>query len=158
MSSNPAYIGPGYWAAWHIKAMKADTRDKKVEVARNISIDVLNFPCDVCNKDAKEYIKNNSMLPHVDNPKPLSLFNWTVDFHNYVNIKLRKKIGKVSHEQAYLMWDKNSLCIKNCGLTENDILDEEVKSYEDNTDDENTDEENTDEDEKTQNKIVMQRY
>mgnify|MGYP003628185089 CR=1 FL=1 len=131
MSSNPAYIGPGYWAAWHIKSMKADTREKKAETARSISIDVLNFPCNDCNKDAREYVKTHSLLDPINDSDPLSLFNWTVDFHNFVNQKLKKKIGSLTHETAKRMWSEDSICIENCGVDEDDILDKRDSDSED---------------------------
>ena len=122
MSSNPAYIGPGYWAAWHIKSLKADNREKKTETARSIVIDVINFPCKECNKDAKEYVRTHPMLEAINSDDPHSLFNWTVDFHNYVNLKLRKKVGSISYENAQRMWNEDSICVGDCGLDEEEIL------------------------------------
>ena len=28
--SNPKYIGPGYWASWHIKTLLTDNKEKKL--------------------------------------------------------------------------------------------------------------------------------
>lgn len=124
MSSNPAYIGPGYWASWHIKGLKADTREKKLELARCISIDVLYFPCEACQKDASEYIRTNSMYTAINSDDPFSMFNYTVDFHNYVNLKLKKSIGTLDYENARIIWTKHSSCFNNCGLEEEDIKEE----------------------------------
>jgi hypothetical protein len=121
MSTNPAYIGPGYWASWHIKALKADTKDKKLEVARCISIDVLNFPCGFCQKDASEYIRTHPMYSYINNDDPYSMFYYTVDFHNYVNLKLRKSIGSVDHDTAIRMWNEIDICVGDCGLEEDDV-------------------------------------
>lgn len=133
MSSNPAYIGPGYWAAWHIKALKADTREKKLEVARSISIDVLNFPCEVCHKDASEYIRTHPMYEAINSEDPYSIFYYTVDFHNHVNLKLHKSIGSVDHDTARRMWEENGVCVGDCGLEESEIdRDERPRSTDSN--------------------------
>lgn len=121
MSSNPAYIGPGYWASWHIKSLKANTKDKKLEVARCISIDVINFPCKVCHKDASEYIRTHPMYSAINSEDPYSMFYYTVDFHNYVNLKLKKPIGSVDYQTAIRMWNETSICVGDCGLEEEDI-------------------------------------
>lgn len=121
MSTNPAYIGPGYWAAWHIKSLKADNKEKKLEVARSISIDVLNFPCGFCQKDASEYIRTHPMHAAITSDDPYSLFYYTIDFHNYVNLKLKKPIGSIDYETAIRMWRETDVCVGDCGLREEDI-------------------------------------
>ena len=80
MSSNPKYIGPGYWAAWHLKSIHADTELKKAEIARNIAIDISNFPCLECREHAKKFVSRNNLVKPVKNKDPLSLFNWYCRF------------------------------------------------------------------------------
>lgn len=101
--------------------MKADNKEKKLEVARSISIDVLNFPCGFCQKDASEYIRTHSMHAAISSDDPYSLFYYTVDFHNYVNLKLKKSIGSVDYETAIRMWRETDVCVGDCGLEEEDI-------------------------------------
>ena len=114
-NNSPEYFGPGYWIAWHLKAYKADTYIKKTEVSRSIVIDVSNIPCKTCKHDALGYMRDNQLISFVENNKdPLSLFKWTVKFHNFVNKKLDKE--EVSLEQAIEMWNGNSICLEeDCG-------------------------------------------
>lgn len=119
MSSNPEYIGPGYWAAWHIKSLQADGKEKKSEVARNIAIDIAYFPCMKCRTHAKEYVKSKPLMPAVRSLDKLSLFKWTVDFHNAVNLRLGKPM--INWQQAEKMWSGEGVCLEDCGM------DEEIK-------------------------------
>jgi hypothetical protein len=125
MSSNPKHIGPGYWANWHSISLYADTREKKAELARNIVVAVDKFPCrEPCRKDAIKYIKSNPLLSAVDSKDPLSLFKWTVNFHNYVNSKLNKTI--FTWVEAKEAWSgKGGICFENCGVSEDEIDREE---------------------------------
>jgi hypothetical protein len=114
-NNSPDYFGPGYWIAWHLKAYKANTYRKKAEASRSIVIDVSNIPCEKCRKDALEYMRNNQLITSVENKKDeLSLFKWTVLFHNFVNKKLGKEI--ITLEQAIELWNGNNVCLEeDCG-------------------------------------------
>lgn len=127
MSANPKHIGPGYWANWHTISLKANNRHKKAELARNIVSAIDNFPCENCRKDSITYIKSNPLLKVVDDKDPLSLFNWTIDFHNHVNNKLDKKI--LTYEMAKKIWSgEDLLCVGNCGLSESEIKPEKEEN------------------------------
>lgn len=134
MSSNPKYIGPGYWASWHLKALQATDKTRKEEVARSIVIDISNFPCKNCREDSIEYIKKYPILPAVNSNEPLSVFKWTVNFHNYVNLKLNKSV--LNWREAKEAWEGESMCFENCGVSEEDI-----KKEDDNEEEELIDEE-----------------
>tara|TARA_R100000664_G_C2733793_1_gene123770 strand:- start:243 stop:614 length:372 start_codon:yes stop_codon:yes gene_type:complete len=113
-NNSPEYFGPGYWISWHLKAYKANTYEKKVEVSRSIVIDVSNLPCMTCRKDALEYIRKNQLMPSVKDKDPLSIFKWTVKFHNFVNEKLGKEI--VNFQTAEEMWNGSAVCLEEeCG-------------------------------------------
>jgi hypothetical protein len=133
MSSNPKHIGPGYWALFHSNSLVANTRDKKALIGKIIVMAIDNFPCrDPCRKDAIAYIKKNPILPAVDSNDELSLFKWTVDFHNHVNLKLNK--STYTWLEAKNAWSgKEGICFEDCGLSENEIEKEEdiiiIKSY-----------------------------
>ena len=117
MSSDPKYLGPGYWASFHIKSRQADTYEKKSETARSIAIDIVNFPCLNCRNHAKDYVRNNPLLPAVrDNKDKLSLFKWTVDFHNAVNLRLGKPM--INWEKAEKLWSGENVCVGDCGFEE----------------------------------------
>ena len=121
MEYNPKYLGPGYWASWHIKSIYCDTLQKKGEVARNIALDIKNFPCIKCQDHAKYYVSKNPLMKAVKNKDPMSMFKWTVDFHNEVNMRLNKKT--FTYEEALLKWNGSRFCKENC-----DHSDEEEQS------------------------------
>lgn len=113
MSTDPKYLGPGYWASWHLKSIHADTSRKKAEIARNIALDIANFPCSKCKSHAKEYVSSHPLMEAVKNKDKLSMFHWTVNFHNEVNLRLGKPL--YTTDDALAMWtgDK-SFCTEDC--------------------------------------------
>lgn len=124
MSSDPRYIGPGYWTSWHLKSLKATKKNEKAEVSRCIVLDIVSFPCLKCREHAKDYVRKNPLLDAVNDKKPHSLFEWTVNFHNEVNLRLEKDTYNL--EDAMAMWSgDNSFCMENC-----DQLDEKRKQEE----------------------------
>ena len=74
MSTDPKYLGPGYWAAWHLKSIHADTSKKKAEIARNIALDIANFPCLKCKNHAKEYVSRHPLMDAVRDNNKFSMF------------------------------------------------------------------------------------
>ena len=112
MSYDAKYLGPGYWASWHIKSIYADTESKKGEVARNIALDIKNFPCLKCQTHAKYYVSKNPLIKAVKNKDPLSMLKWTVDFHNEVNLRLNKKI--FTYDDALQKWNGSQFCTEDC--------------------------------------------
>ena len=130
MSSDPKYIGPGYWTSWHLKSLKAKKRNEKAEVSRNIVLDIANFPCLKCREHAKEYVRNHPLLEVVNNKNEISLFEWTVNFHNTVNLRIGK--DTYSLEDAMAMWSgDNSFCMEDCDqLDEKKELEEKRRKEE----------------------------
>ena len=112
MSYDAKYLGPGYWASWHIKSIFSDNESKKGEVARNIALDIKNFPCIKCRDHAKNYVIRNPLMKAVKDKNLLSMFIWTVDFHNEVNLRLKKKI--FTYQEALLHWNGSNFCKENC--------------------------------------------
>ena len=123
MSSDPKYIGPGYWTAWHIKSLYADDKNKKSEVARSIVVDIIYFPCMNCRNHAKDYVRKNPLMEAVKKDDPLSLFIWTVNFHNFVNMRLGKTM--INWQQAKKLWSGENVCFENCGMDEEEKGEEE---------------------------------
>ena len=122
--TDPAYIGPGYWVSWHIKSLKSDTLNKKRETARSIAIDISGFPCLKCKQHSISYVKEHPLLKSVESKDPLSMFNWTVDFHNAVNERLDKKL--MNAEEANMLYSgKLNICLEGCD-EEGNISDENI--------------------------------
>jgi hypothetical protein len=61
------------------------------------------LPCEKCSKEYMSYITSNP--PSIDNRD--TLFSWSVDFHNYINIHLNKPC--MSLEQARKMYQVDML-------------------------------------------------
>ena len=113
MSANPKHIGPGYWANWHSNSLRADNREKKTELARNIVTSIDNFPCrEPCRKDAIYYIKTHPLIEVVNDNNPLSLFNWTTEFHNYVNNKIGKSTLTLEESKVKLKLKRVKIILK----------------------------------------------
>ena len=123
MSSDPKYIGPGYWTAWHIKSLHADDKNKKSEVARSIVVDIIYFPCMNCRNHAKDYVRKNPLIEAIKKDDPLSLFIWTVNFHNFVNMRLGKTM--INWQQDKKLWSGENVCFENCGMDEEEKGEEE---------------------------------
>jgi len=113
MSTDPKYLGPGYWASWHLKSVHADTPRKKAEIARNIALDIANFPCSKCKTHSKEYVSRHPLMEAVKDKDKLSMFNWTVNFHNEVNLRLGKNLYTLDDSLAMWTGDK-SFCTEDC--------------------------------------------
>lgn len=128
MSYDAKYLGPGYWASWHIKSIYANTESKKGEVARNIALDIKNFPCHTCQTHAKYYVMKNPLIKAVKDKDPLSMLKWSVDFHNAVNLRLNKKI--FSYDEALRMWNGSNFCTENCSEDEREKEEKEEKKEE----------------------------
>jgi hypothetical protein len=122
MSADPKYIGPGVWVSWHRKTLLTDTKRKKSEVARSIALDISVFACAKCRNHAKEYVRSHPLLPAVESTDPLSLFKWTVDFHNAVNLRLGKPM--INWQKAEKMWSGENICVGDCGMEEEEKKDE----------------------------------
>ena len=134
MSYDPKYLGPGYWASWHIKSLYSNTKSKKGEVARNIALDIKNFPCIKCQNHARDYVRKHPLINSVEDKDTLSMFRWIVDFHNFVNLRLNKKI--FSYKEAEEMWNGKNFCFENCSDTEESKKEEEEESKKEEEDDE----------------------
>ena len=146
MSYDSKYLGPGYWASWHIKSVYSNTEPKKGEVARNIALDIKNFPCLKCQTHARYYVSRNPLIKAVKDKDPLSMLKWTVDFHNEVNLRLNKKI--FTYEEALQMWNGTHFCTENC------TDDEEEKDEKDEKEEEKEEKEEGVE-KKEENKTIL---
>lgn len=147
MSYDAKYLGPGYWASWHIKSIYANTESKKGEVARNIALDIKNFPCLKCQTHAKFYVSRNPLIKAVKNKDNLSMLKWTVDFHNEVNLRLNKKI--FSYDEALKMWNGSGFCRENCS---------EENSSDEKEDEKNNEINENNEDMKNLGKMLIKNY
>lgn len=100
-------ISAGYWAAFHIRALNAKTSRDKHYAARHICLDLMRYPCLEHQSNMKKFLKENPVKKSIIGDE-CSLFEWTVDFHNYINNLKGKRI--VSYAEAGLLWDPKGFC------------------------------------------------
>lgn len=97
-STDPSYIGPGYWILIHKRAYDADTVEKQLQFIEFVKNACYTFPCSTCRIHCTEYIKEFDPQPYVgklirdehDQEQMWGMFIWAWQFHNAVN-KLTKK-------------------------------------------------------------------
>lgn len=106
-------LGPGYWSAFHIRSLNAETNVEKHYAARHICLDIVHFPCLEQREIIKKYMKANPIRKSIVDGNPCSLFNWTVDLHNHLNRLNGKR--EISRSEAGVLWDPKGFC-ENCDL------------------------------------------
>lgn len=62
----------------------------------------IKLPCDTCQIEFNNELNNLSDNKLLNNWNYMSLFNWSVDFHNKINIKLNKNI--INYSDAKKIW------------------------------------------------------
>ena len=115
--------GPGYWAAMHIRSLKATTYEEKIRAATQIAMDVSGFPCTSCRNHGIQYISHNPLIHPINDKDKHSLFKWTVDFHNAVNERIEKPI--FSYDEARKKWGEEGICMED-GCEEEDEYDNTI--------------------------------
>jgi Erv1 / Alr family len=108
-SASPDVWGPAFWFSLHNGAVRYPIKASPVYAERMkgfiLGIPVM-IPCDSCRDHATAYIeKNYSRLNEIVSGMH-NLFNFFVDFHNYVNRRYNK--FEMSYEDAYKLYTKNA--------------------------------------------------
>lgn len=118
--SDPRKIGPGSWGVMHSLARKNTSLEGQKFVIRVIEDIIRTFPCMECRGHAMEYLAKNPL--HTSSPKGVggedggnefTVFEWTVDFHNFVNKRLHKDYIDV--QDALKLWSGENVCLEDCG-------------------------------------------
>jgi len=101
---DPSFWGPSTWKTIHSIAYESD-RLKLYEKFSNLIYELCYIlPCETCRNHMQTYLK--------DHPIPNSnVFEWSVEFHNQVNIRLGKPV--LDPKEAFNIYEKASNC-KNC--------------------------------------------
>ena len=103
--SSPPVFGPPLWLTMHNASIHYPVHPSPLVIERMknfiLAIPVL-IPCETCKEHANAYIEENfSKLDEVCSGR-MKLFNFFVDFHNYVNIRLNKPV--MSYEDAFKLY------------------------------------------------------
>lgn len=104
--SSPDVFGPPFWFTLHNGASKYPENPNKIVQKKMkdfiIAIPIM-LPCLKCKDHATSFIESNlEKLDDIVSSKK-NLFNFFVDFHNYVNKRYNKKI--YSYEEAFSLYN-----------------------------------------------------
>ena len=94
---DPKVWGPKLWFSLHTMTFNyPDNPTPHHKQIYNNFFETLKFviPCDVCSKHYTEHLKNNPIMPNLNNKE--SLVKWLIDLHNEVNKSLGKRIYSYS--------------------------------------------------------------
>jgi hypothetical protein len=94
---DPQVWGPHAWTFLHLSALHADRSGGRKEWKSLMGSFVMNLPCNECKKHAQAYWSS------YEYQEDSSAFEWTLAFHNKVNVRLGKK--ELSLEKALKIWD-----------------------------------------------------
>jgi hypothetical protein len=105
IGKDPSVFGPPLWFSLHNASAyyPENAPPAHAERMKNIIIGLpVLLPCETCKEHATVYIENNKhKLSEICKTKK-DVFRFFVDFHNYVNERLGKKI--VTFEEAYALY------------------------------------------------------
>ena len=99
----PEVFGPHLWFCLHNAAVyyPLNASPAHAERMRNVIVGLpVLIPCETCKEHATKYIEEKKhMLMEICKTRE-TLFNFFVDFHNYVNIRLEKKVWTYDEAKA----------------------------------------------------------
>jgi hypothetical protein len=104
-NKDPKVWGPIYWFNLHNSSNYYPNNPSKklMEITKNRIISIpYELPCEKCKIHSVKYINTRSGELDIIVSSKTNLFNFYVDFHNYVNFRNNKKI--YSYEEARKIW------------------------------------------------------
>lgn len=109
-TSDPQIWGPSFWFSLHNGSVRYPIKASNI-VAERMKNFILGIPyilpCFECSEHARAHIMNNyANLDDITSGRE-KLFNFFVDFHNYVNKRYNKKI--MSYEDAKKKYTGNAI-------------------------------------------------
>lgn len=99
MGVNPNAFGPGVWNTMMMFAWQYSndpTKEEQTNMLQWIRLTMMHIPCPKCSSHAKAYVEKHQ--PDVTNKE--RLINYIVEFHNFVNISLKKQRFTVQDAKA----------------------------------------------------------
>ena len=107
--TNVKYIGPGVWTTIHLLAANIESSvDRKMFEGFMEGLRA-KFPCEKCRTHMNEYMKAYPVGKTFRSSNLESTFEWTVDFHNAVNRRLRKPAMSMDEARS-LYIGEDSVC------------------------------------------------
>lgn len=105
--SDPTVWGPAFWYSIHNGAATYPIKASPICIERMVGF-ILGLPyilpCESCAEHATAHIEKNRDKLHIICSTRENLFNFFVDFHNYVNMRFGKNL--MSYEKAYNLYTK----------------------------------------------------
>jgi hypothetical protein len=112
-TSEPEVWGPAFWFTLHNGASKYPINASPIVVERMkgfiLGIPVM-IPCEICKEHATSHIENNyNNLDKICSTRE-NLFNFFVDFHNFVNKRYKKPL--MSYNDANKLYNGDAIVSK----------------------------------------------
>lgn len=104
---SPEVWGPPFWFTLHNGALNYPSLANPlcIERMKNFIIGIpVMIPCETCKEHATAYIEQHKDYLDYTCASRDKLFKFFVDFHNYVNIRLKKP--EMGYDDAYRLYDK----------------------------------------------------
>lgn len=126
--SNPKYVGPGKWHSIHVYAFASRTVEEQKQFVKYMKLQCSKFPCKKCrghcgtymiDNDIEKYVGKKLTVDGVQQEDGLSIFYWTIEFHNAVNIRTGKATMSWS-EALNLFGTDPDVCSAECSGLEID--------------------------------------
>ena len=115
--NDPLKIGPGLWFKIHIDALNAKDLISKKNFINSMNILCDNFKCQHCKEHFREELNNTNFNNYNEE---YGYFKWSWEFHNKVNLRLKKP--QISYNDAYNYFkNDDNICI-DCGNKDKKIL------------------------------------
>lgn len=103
---DPKVFGPGTWCVIHALAIISEEDSDKENYVKIMYRILHSLPCAVCRRHAVIYLDKNPIKENKE-------FEWSVNFHNSVNKRLKKPI--VSMEDARAQYDNVEILLHAAG-------------------------------------------
>lgn len=110
MSRN--HWGPIVWTFFHTLSFKIKDdcfNDQKIELLNIFKLIITNLPCPFCSRDA-QFLFNQCNLRYIVDKD--SFIDFIYNFHNKVNLKLRKSIYKKEDLEKYNNMNFNQVILE----------------------------------------------
>ena len=103
--------GPIFWDILHRYSYVANTEKEKREFIGFLTFVKDNFPCEICRSHIKEYTRDHPITNEIFHTSR-GLFRYIWEFHNAVNLRLKKQT--IAYEDALAKYAEVGVCL-NCG-------------------------------------------
>ncbi len=116
MDTDPAKIGPGWWANDHITALGVRSPEDEDSFIRMHKWRIERFPCKKCRLNAIRFLASHNIREYKGmvgrDGRLIGMFVYTVEHHNYVNILTGEPT--IELEDALQMWSGPQACSLGC--------------------------------------------